>query len=114
VIALFGEFKTHLKPQDGFFKWRKILGDSCFDDCSGGVEIAVVEPVARTGAIRLLDIRLARDELRIQQLRCLANFNQTHPNGVENESVGEFASSGVAPDCGNRVNYVGEALLVTS
>ena len=63
--ALFGEFKARLKAQDGCFKWRKILRDSCFDHCPGGIEVVVRKPVAHPGRVRPLDIGLTCDELGV-------------------------------------------------
>jgi hypothetical protein len=114
AVVLLGEFEARLNLQNGCFKWRKILRNSCFDHRPGRVEIVVRKPVAHTGRVRPLDIWLARDQLGIQQLHCLANLDEASPNGVENESVGEVATSEVTPDCGNRVNNVAEVLVVVS
>ena len=58
--------------------------------------MVVREPVAHSGCVRPPDVGLARDELGIQQLYGLADFNQTKPNGVENDAVGELATSEMA------------------
>ena len=74
----------------------------------------VCKPISHTGRVRPPHIRLASDELGIQRLNSLANFDETYPNGVKNEPVGEIAPSEVAPDRGDGVNDIGEALLVVS
>lgn len=111
---LLGEFEPRFKLKNSCFEWWQILRNSCFHNCSGCVEIVVRKPVAHSGRVRSPDVGLARDELGIQQLDGLANFDQTKPNGVENEAVGEIATSEVAPDRGNRVDNIGEAFFVVA
>lgn len=114
ACVLPGEFKPRFNLPDSGPQWWKVLLNCRFDDCSRCIEIVVRQPVSHTGRVRPLDVWLAREELGIQQRSGVANLDQSQPNGVENESVGKIATSEVAPDCGDRVNDIGEALLVVS
>jgi len=63
AVALPGAFKPRCKLKHSRFEWRKILRNGRFENCSGGVEIVVSQPVSHVGRVRPPDIRLARDEL---------------------------------------------------
>jgi hypothetical protein len=112
--VLLGKFEPCFKLENRCFEWWKILRNSCFHNCSGRVEVVVRKPVAHASRVRPPDVGLARDELRVQQLDGLANFDQTKPNGIENEAVGEVATSEVAPDRGNRIANIREALFIVA
>ena len=114
TVALLGAFEPRFKLKNCCLERWQILRNGCFHDRSGCVEIMVRKPVAHSSRVRPPGVGLARDELGIQQLDGLANFDQTKPNGVENEAVREVATSEVAPDCGNRVDNVCEAFFVVA
>lgn len=59
----------------------------------GGVEVAVCEVVAHAGDLAPGDVGLGCEPVLGKGFDCLANLDQSDPDGVEDQAVGQISGS---------------------
>ncbi len=93
---------------------RQIVIDRRPDDRVGGVEVTVCEVVAHPSDIHPRNIRLAIQQLRGDRSDGLADLDETHAYGIEDQPVVEVATTEVIADRGNGSQDVLETLTIAS
>jgi hypothetical protein len=95
------------EPLNCSFGRFEVGADGACDDAVFGVEVVMREPVTHSRYVGPRNRRLRLEQFGGQCLDRLADLDQTHSDGVEDETVGDVAASDVTADGRYRVGDVG-------
>ncbi len=83
---------------DGAFQVRRVFVDGGLQDRVSGVEVPVREMVAHAGDLPPRDGWLSSEQVVGQGLDGLADLQQSDPDGVEDQAIGQVAALQVGAD----------------
>jgi len=78
----------------------------------GGIEVTVCQMVARPSDIYPRNVRLTIQQLRGDRPDGLADLDEMHAHGIEDQPVVELAATEVLADCTNGSQDVLEKLII--
>ena len=84
AVAVVGERN---QTADGCLQVGKVVFDRRFDNGVRGVEVAVREAIPHTGNLRPGEFRAVGQQIRREALDGLADLDEPHTNGVEDQAV---------------------------